>query len=122
MRAGGMAGSSWRNARSPPAEKALPAPVITTARSPELAAPGGIRGGLLEAVGQRRHGWDRQGIEGIGPVERERPDPFRLLDAHKVCHGVLLERGRGAENLRQPGYRGNARIAILSLPQPSGLG
>ena len=82
----------------------------------------GVRRGLLEAVGQRRHGWDGQGIEGIGPVERERPDPSRLLDPHKVCHGVLLERGRGAENLRQPGYRGNARIAILSPPLSSGLG
>jgi len=28
----------------------------------------GVRGGLFEVVGQRRHGWDGQGIEGIGPV------------------------------------------------------
>ena len=78
-------GLSAKSLTSPPAQNALPAPVITmqrTARSSSASSAG------VEQVAPERQ---VQGVVGVGPIERDGGDAVLHLVAQRlVGHGVSL--------------------------------
>ena len=64
---------------SPPAQKALPAPVTISARSgASVGEPGEDHGELADHLRAHR-------VEGLGPVQRQGPDPVLVdLDLHRL--------------------------------------